>query len=84
MYPVVMDDSPVGDYGSDRFDHVEARWRTKPPAPEQVVDALAYRCPDCNVNVFIEEDVDTDGVYHIKVAHDQTCPWLARHEAASG
>lgn len=75
-----MEEYPA-DHGSDRYGHVEATWRTAPPGPEQVREALDYRCPDCNVNVFIREDEEAAGVYHVKIAHDQTCPWLARREA---
>lgn len=74
----------MSDYGSDRYGHVEASWRTRPPPREYVARALRTTCPDCRVNVYIEEHPDTDGEYVLKVAHDETCPWLAEHEAASG
>lgn len=66
----------MGDHGSDRYDHVEATWRTEPPPPEVVTSALATICPDCRPNVFVDEHPDKDGVYVLTVAHDETCPWL--------
>jgi hypothetical protein len=70
------------DYRPDLYGQVEASWRTAPP-PEWVVNtALAVECPDCNVNVFIEEHPTIDGEYMTKIAHDETCPWLARYEEA--
>lgn len=68
------------DYRPDLHGRVEASYRTAPP-PQEIVDrALATECPDCNVNVFIEEDPDVDGQYALKIAHDETCPWLAQNE----
>lgn len=79
-----MDENPPVNHGSDRFDYVEATWRTKEPSPEQVKEALKIQCPDCRVNVFIREDDEIDGSYHVTVAHDETCPWLAKREADAG
>lgn len=69
-----------GNYRPEVFGLVEGSWRTAPP-PRDVVDrALAIECPDCNVNVFVEEDPDRDGVFAIVVAHDDTCPEMTRRE----
>lgn len=69
-----------GDYRPDMWGLVEGSWRTAPP-PQEIIDAaLNAECPDCNINVFIEEHPTEDGHYIIKQAHDDTCPWLARHE----
>lgn len=63
------------DYRPDLFGHVEASYRTGPP-PQDIVDrAMNMECPDCNINVFIEEQ-EIDGVFKTIVAHDETCPWL--------
>lgn len=71
------------DYRPDVYGQVEASWRTAPP-PQEVVDrALAAECPDCNVNAFVEEHPEVDGEYIVKIAHDDTCPWLARREEGS-
>jgi hypothetical protein len=67
-------------YRPDVWGQVEASWRTQPPPMAIVKEALATECPDCNVNVFIEEDPEIDGNYKILVAHDDTCPWLTEHE----
>lgn len=65
-----------GNYRPDLYGRVEASYRTEPP-PKEIVDrALAIECPDCNVNVFIEENSEVDGQYAITVAHDDTCPWF--------
>lgn len=67
-------DRDMTDYRSDLYGHVEASWRTAPP-PQEVIDrALATSCPDCNVNVFIEETETVDGEYRLVIAHDATCP----------
>lgn len=68
-------DSP-SDHGSDRHGHVEATFYSDPPPQELVDDALATECPDCNVNVFLEEVPGSPGTFLKKVAHDETCPWL--------
>lgn len=67
-------------YRPDLFGHVEASWRTVAPPPELVLEAQTMVCPDCNINVFVEEHPEIDGQYIIKRAHDETCPWLAQHE----
>lgn len=66
------------DHRPDLYGHVEGSWRTAPPPQEVVAQALAVECPDCNVNVFINEDDEEDGVYRLVIAHDETCPWLTR------
>lgn len=71
-----MDD----DYRPDLHGRVEATYRTDPPAQELVDEALKIECPDCNVNVFLEEDPEVDGQFKVIVAHDETCPELARKE----
>jgi hypothetical protein len=63
-------------YRPDIYGQVEGRWRTDPPSQEIIDEALKIECPDCNVNVFIEEDENIDGKYLLVVAHDETCPWL--------
>lgn len=68
------------DYRPDRYGHVEATYRTERPPQELVDHALAVECPDCNVNVFIEEHPEIDGEYKFVIAHDATCPWLAANE----
>jgi hypothetical protein len=68
------------DYRPDVYGHVEATYRTGPPPQELIDEALDIECPDCNVNVFIEEDPEIDGKHKVIVAHDETCPWLARKE----
>lgn len=67
----------MDDYRPDLYGQIEASWRTARPPQEVIDQAFATECPDCNVNVFIEEDPDIDGKYVLKVAHDATCPWLA-------
>jgi hypothetical protein len=67
-------------YRPDLYGHVEASYRTEPPPQSLVDQALAIECPDCNVNVFIEEDSEIDGQYRLVVAHDATCPWLESNE----
>jgi hypothetical protein len=66
-------------YRPDLWGHVEGRWRTAPPAQDLIDEALKTQCPDCNVNVFIEEHKTDDGEYTLIIAHDNTCPWLAEH-----
>jgi hypothetical protein len=70
----------TNNYRPDLWGHVEGSWRTAPPSQIIIEQALATECPDCNVNVFIEEHPTIDGRYIIKIAHDETCPWLAKHE----
>lgn len=69
------------DHGSGVYGQVEASWRTECPPQETIDRAMKASCPDCNVNVFISEDPRIDGVYHFKLAHDDTCPWLKFHES---
>lgn len=72
--------NPAADYRPDLYGRVEASYRTHQPPYDVVEQALAYECPDCNVNVFIEEDGEIDGRFHTKIAHDASCPWLAQRE----
>jgi hypothetical protein len=67
-------------YHPELYGQVEGSWRTTPP-PQHVIDtALLVECPDCNINVVIQEDPKIDGLFIIVQAHDETCPWLAQHE----
>lgn len=70
----------TSDYRPDLWGHVEGSWRTEPPSQKLIDHALTIECSDCNVNVFIEEHPEIDGHYVLKIAHDETCPWLAEHE----
>lgn len=71
------------DYRPDVYGQVEG----PKDAPENVVRAaLAYQCPDCNVNVFIERGEHgwvVEPGWSIMIAHDERCPYLARIEAES-
>lgn len=67
-------------YRPDLYGHVESTYRTKPPPQSLIDQALTIECPDCNANVFVEEDPEIDGQYTFVVAHDSTCPWLATNE----
>ena len=69
------------DYRPDMHGLVEGTWHTHEPPAHIVAQALAAECPDCCVNVFIEE---TDpGEYVMKIAHDATCPAMNQHEEGS-
>jgi hypothetical protein len=47
-----------------------------------VLDQLAgYECPDCDNDV--EVWLDTLGVFHLNVLHDDTCPSLAARQKES-
>lgn len=70
----------MSDHRPDLYGHVEGSWRTAPPPDDLVEQALAYECPDCNVNVFVDEDAAVDGEYRLTVAHDETCPQMVGHE----
>jgi hypothetical protein len=71
----------------DALDHRPDLWgRVEGPAdaPDHIVRrALSIECPDCLVNVFIESDESDPTGYRLNIAHDERCPWLARHEEAS-
>jgi hypothetical protein len=67
-------------YRPDVHGLVEVSWRTKPPGPHILSQACESECPDCCVNVFVEEDEEVDGQYKILVAHDDTCPWMTEYE----
>lgn len=79
VQPVVSDN-----YRPDLWGHVEGSWRTTPPSQKLIDHALTITCEDCNVNVFLEEDAEIDGHFVIKIAHDETCPWLTEHEQKGG
>lgn len=66
---------PSEDYRPDVHGLVEATWHTEEPSQDVINRALGMECPDCCVNVFIEEG--EVGVYALKVAHDETCPVMA-------
>lgn len=66
----------------DLHGQVEGSWRTGPPSDEAIAEALAVECPDCCVNVFLDEHPENDGEFVMHVAHDETCPWLAAHQEA--
>ena len=56
--------------------------RRLPKAIRDIADNLdTVRCSDCNNNA---EIVDHDGVYVLRILHDDTCPWLKRYEARHG
>lgn len=65
--------------------HVEVSWRTAPPSPMMVQRALKVACPGsgCVPNVFLDES-DEDGIFVIKIAHDDECSWLNASEAGGG
>lgn len=82
------DDEPVGyprdprqdysDYRPDLMGHVEG----PPDAPAHIMDAaLAATCSGCIPNVFVEHDETHPSGYVVKIAHDETCPWMAGHES---
>lgn len=48
--------------------------------PRAVDFARAYQCPDCNARTRLE--VDTSGMHHLTVVHDDTCPWLCTREGS--
>ena len=49
--------------------------------PRAVGFARAYQCPDCNAETRLE--ADAFGIHHLRVYHDDTCPWLASGGAGS-
>jgi hypothetical protein len=66
------------DYRPDVYGLVEGPVDTP---PHIVAMALAFECPDCLVNVFIEKDPDHASGFGFTVAHDEFCPWMTQHEA---
>lgn len=50
--------------------------RKLPPAVRAV--ANGYRCPDCDNDTRVW--LDQLGMWRLDVLHDDTCPWLTRHE----
>lgn len=70
-------------YRPDVHRLVEASYRTVPPLQALIDEALTTECPDCAVNVFIQEHETNDGEWELVVAHDETCPWLTAREAES-
>lgn len=83
-----MDHPPV-DHGSDRYDYIEVE---APPGIAPTGDwyrqLVAWDgCGDCRANIFLryldtEHPGDPSDVssWHITVAHDDACPFLARME----
>lgn len=82
--------TPPADHGSDRYDYVEV---TAPagllPAGDWWDRAVAGPCPDCRANLFARwGDGNPPAVpdpwarrwWHVTVAHDPSCPALARIE----
>lgn len=86
--------TPPVDHGSDRYDYVEIQ-KTRPgvePHPQLLAD-LDPPCPDCRANLFLRLNrpdptwpparghMDANGhVWYVAIAHDHTCPTLAKEE----
>ena len=54
----------------------------KTPEPVSLLDALVGHrllggCEDCSA---YQDVTRVDGIYHITIAHDVTCPWLNARE----
>lgn len=43
-----------------------------------MINGVLLGCMDCNSDVLF--DRLATGVYHLTVAHDDTCPWYAQRE----
>lgn len=76
---------PPKDHGSDRYDYVEVQ------APDGISPSGDWfdwlvshqQCSDCNPNLFLRYEGGAPSLgesWHISVAHDDTCPWLALTE----
>ena len=52
--------------------------RAAPLDPRAVRYAHSYGCPDCDSRTRLQ--VDSLGVHHLTVLHDDTCPWLTQKE----
>lgn len=58
-----------------------AERRKLPPPLAALASTLgAIRCPDCNNDTGLRQDAN--GMWHIDVLHDDTCPWYRAHQAA--
>ena len=62
--------------------HHQAAKRQGAPKPSSLLDALVGHrviggCEDCSA---YQDVTRVDGIYHITIAHDATCPWLAARE----
>jgi hypothetical protein len=55
-----------------------AERRKIPPPFRAIAVTVDYRCPDCDNDVRLHQD--ERGVWRLDVMHDDTCPWLKRHE----
>ena len=72
------------DYGSDRYGYVEVS------APSGIRPLGAWwdglcdiPCADCNANLFVKHlggDPWSPASWKLTVAHDDTCPFMVRHE----
>ena len=56
--------------------------KRKTSEPLSLLDALLGQritggCEDCDA---YQDVTRVDGVYHVTIAHDATCPWLAARE----
>lgn len=58
------------------------RRRLTPP-PGVAAYARAYRCHDCDADVGPPRK-GTDGLWHIDIHHDETCPTLTGHVDRTG
>lgn len=74
----------MNDHMPELSGHVEATWRTQAPPTALIDRAMAISCTGCIPNVFVAEDAENDGVFHLTVAHDDNCPWLAAAESGGG
>lgn len=50
---------------------------TRKPPPEAIAYAAAYRCGHCTGRARARRKPDELGVWHIEVAHDDSCPAYA-------
>lgn len=70
-------DQPPTDYGSDRYDYIEIQAPEGVNPPAWLLEQSLAACGDCRANVFLR--LANNG-WHRTVAHDETCPTLARME----
>lgn len=70
-------DEPPSDFGSDRYDYIEVQAPTGVEPPASLLHDSLEACGDCRANVFLRWDGAT---WHRTIAHDDTCPTLARIE----
>jgi len=82
-------DLPPPDHGSDRYDYVEIEEAPADVQPrgDWFERLLKQACPDCRANLFVRWLPDGSGLpphpyWAVKIAHDDTCPTLARMEQA--